>query len=80
MATRNIVKSLWPLNIQLCVLLFCHLKGYYNTGYMSAGDQNSSGNDYYGFPMTVRSPTEQTQSLTTSNVDYLTDSFQSMGN
>ena len=44
---------------------------------MSNGDQNTSGNDYYGFPMTVRSPTEQTHSLTTSNVDYMTESFQS---
>lgn len=55
-----------------------YLTGYYSTGYMSAGDQNGSANDYYGFPMTVRSPTEQTHSLTTSNVDYLSDSFQNM--
>lgn len=54
------------------------MTGYYNTGYMSTGEQNTSGNDYYGYPMSVCSPTEQTHSLTTSNVDYLTDSFQSM--
>ncbi|XP_065890480.1 RNA-binding protein Musashi homolog 1-like isoform X2 [Dysidea avara] len=50
---------------------------YYNTGYVSPGDQTNSGNDYYGFPVSVCSPTE-TQSLSTSSVDYMTDSFQNM--
>jgi len=49
---------------------------YYNTGYVSPGDQTNSGNDYYSFPVSVCSPTE-TQSLSTSSVDYMTDSFQS---
>jgi len=43
---------------------------------VSPGDQTNSGNDYYGFPVSVCSPTE-TQSLSTSSVDYMTDSFQS---